>query len=284
MKPDAIKAELRSLFTEAQKLEGDLVRHQVDWATWDATNRRDGEGPPDWLIDKDNELIKPFEHLATSLYLATVCFLDAAQLHAYLRQFYRIFGSRFDAEKAASEYDVDHYWSGEPFNTYLALLRQFLSPLDVLGGADRYLKLSGIQYLEVILGNTASIIHKTGKKPTSEAEVYKEVRHILESVFPSAKTPKSNFFKAAQEYKPDILIPELSAAIEYKHANNEAKLKAVIAQISDDVKGYTGDNDYNLFYAVFYVTNDFWGGAKFKEVWREKDFPKNWRPYYIVGK
>jgi hypothetical protein len=283
MKVDAIKAELRSLFTEAQKLEGDLVRHQVDWATWSATGR-DGEGPPDWLIDRDDELVKPFEHLATSLYLTTVCLLDAAQLHAYLRQFYRIFGSQFDAAKATSGYEVDHYWSGEPFNTYLATLRQFLSPLDVLSDADRYLKLSGVQYLEVILGNTASIIHKTGKKPASEAEVYKAVRHILECVFPSAKTPKSNFFKTAQEYKPDILIPELSAVIEYKHANDEAKLKAVIAQISDDVKGYTGDEDYNLFYAVFYVTNDFWGGAKFKEVWKEKDFPKNWRPYYIVGK
>ncbi|TWC61611.1 hypothetical protein [Herbaspirillum sp. SJZ099] len=205
-------------------------------------------------------------------------------MHAYLRQFYRIFGVMFDASKATSGYDIDLYWSGEPYNTFLASLRQFLAPLNVLGDADRYLKLSGIQYLEVILENTASIIHKMGQTPASEAEVYKAVRHILESVFPSAKTPKSNFFKTAQEYKPDILIPELSSAIEYKHANNEAKLKAVIAQISDDVKGYTGDDDYNLFYAVFYVTNDFWGKAKFEKAWEEKNFPKNWRPYYIVGK
>ncbi|MEX1827496.1 hypothetical protein [Luteibacter sp. CQ10] len=266
MKPDAIKAELRRLFTEAQKLESDLVRHQVEWATWDATKRRDGEGPPDWLIDKDDELVKPFEHLATSLYLTTVCFLDAAQLHAYLRQFYQTFGSKFDAGKAASEYDVDIYWSGEPFNTFLATLRQILAPLDVLGDADRYLKLSGVQYLEVILGNTASIIHKIGATPASEADVYKAVRHVLENIFPSAITPQSKFFKKAQEYRPDILIPELSSAVEYKYARDEAKLKAVIGQISDDVKGYTGDHDYNLFYAVFYVTNDFWGQAKFKQV------------------
>ncbi|WP_144769851.1 hypothetical protein [Herbaspirillum sp. SJZ099] len=58
MKPEAIKAELRRLFTEAQKLEVDLVRHQVDWATWDATKRRDGEGPPEWLINQDDALVK----------------------------------------------------------------------------------------------------------------------------------------------------------------------------------------------------------------------------------
>lgn len=284
MKSDAIKTELRRLFTEAQKLESDVVRHQVDWATWDATQRNDGKKVPGWLIDEEDELVKPFEHLAASLYLTTVCFLDAAQLHAYLQQFYRIFGSEFDATKAVTEYEVDHYWSGEPFNTYLANLRQFLSPLDVLGDVDRYLKLSGVLYLERILENTASIVHKAGKKPASEVEVYKAVRVILESVFPSVKAPKSNFLKTAQEYKPDILIPELSAAVEYKYAKDEAKLKAVIAQISDDVKGYAGDKDYNLFYAVFYVTNDFWGSAKFNEVWKEKEFPENWRPYYIVGK
>jgi len=283
MKPDAIKAELRRLLTEAKKLEGDLVSHQVEWATW--SSQSNGELPPDWLTEKDDELVYPFEYLSTSLYLTTVCFLDASQLHAYLRLFYQKFGTKFNANNSANEFDLkDFYWSGEPSNTFLTALTQFLSPLDVIGDADRYLKLSGVQYLETVLKNTASIIHNTGKNPTSETQVYQAVKHVLTNIFPSAKHPKSNFFKTAQEYKPDILIPELSSVVEYKYATDEVKLKAVIAQIADDVKGYTGDNDYNLFYAVFYVTNDFWGQAKFDEVWKEKEFPKNWRSYYIVGK
>ncbi len=149
---------------------------------------------------------------------------------------------------------------------------QFLAPLDVLGDESRYLKLSGIQYLETILRNTATIIHKAGICPASESEVYKSVRTVLESIFPSAKTPKSNFLKTAQEYKPSILLPELSAAIKYKYADSEVKLKATIAQISDDVKGYTGDSDYNLFYAVFYVKDDFWGEDKFSTAWNRHGF------------
>ena len=138
--------------------------------------------------------------------------------------------------------------SGEPYNIFLVNLSQFLSPLDVLGDSSRYLKLSGVQYLEVILRNTATIIHKSGIKPKSETEVYNAVKHVLEAVFPSAKPgAKSNFVKTAQGYKPDILLPELSAAVEYKYAADEGKLKNVIAQISDDVKGYTGDSDYKLF-------------------------------------
>jgi hypothetical protein len=137
--------------------------------------------------------------------------------------------------------------------------------------------------LENILNSTAAILNKRGITPRSEVDVYREVRSTLEAVFPAAKSPKSNFIKTAQEYRPDILVPELHAVIEYKFAESEAKLKSTIAQISDDVKGYTGDTDFNLFYAVFYVKADFWGPEKFKAVWAEKKFPENWRAIYVVG-
>lgn len=283
METDRIKAELRELFTEAEKLEGDLARHQQNWAHW-KSNRQTDE-PPDWLIDQDYELVKPFEYLSLSLYLTTVCLLDALGLHVYLNHFYRKFGRIFDAKDAASKYDIEIYVTGgEPYNIFLADLRQFIAPLDVLNNIDRYLKLSGVQYLETILRNTATIIHKTKTIPTSEPQVYKCVRNIFEAVFPTAISPKSNFFKSYKQYKPDVLIPELLAAVEYKYAESEAVLKTTIGQISDDVKGYTGDKDYNLFYAVFYVKNDFWGKDKFNAAWVEKDFPKNWRSFYVVGK
>ncbi|EPU1022796.1 hypothetical protein ACVUNK_004389, partial [Escherichia coli] len=92
------------------------------------------------------------------------------------------------------------------------------------------------------------------------------------------------FLKSFKEYKPDILIPELFTAVEYKYASTEEKLKSTIEQIAADVKGYTGDNDYNIFYAVFYVTTDFWGLEKFMNVWNENKFPQNWIPVYVVGK
>ena len=74
------------------------------------------------------------------------------------------------------------------------------------------------------------------------------------------------------------------AAVEQKYADTETKLKATIAQISDDVKGYTGDSDYNLFYAVFYVNGVFWAEDKFRTAWNEKKFPKSWRAFYVVSK
>jgi hypothetical protein len=149
---------------------------------------------------------------------------------------------------------------------------------------ERYNRLSGIRYLENVLNNTAVIISNSGTQPRTETEVYKAVKNILEAIFPTSKSPKSNFIKTAKEYKPDILIPELNAAVEYKYASTEEKLKVTVEQIAADVKGYTGDKDYNVFYAVFYVTDDFWGEEKFKQVWKEQQFPKNWISFYKVGK
>jgi hypothetical protein len=282
MKPDTIKARLEGLFIEAEKLESAVARNKLSWAQWPTGKER--EMPPESLIEEDEDLVKPFEYILHSLYLTSVCFLDTIRAHQYLKQFYLTFGEKFDVAEATSKFAFDHYWSGEHFNIFLSELRKFLAPFDLLKDSSRYLMLSGIQYLERILRSTPTIIHNSGKIPNSEAEVYKAVKAVLEVVFPGTKAAKSNFIKTAQEYKPDILIPELSAAVEYKYAEDEVRMKSVIAQISDDVKGYTGDNDYNLFYAVFYVKSDFWGIEKFNTAWSEKGFPDNWRAFYVVGK
>lgn len=78
-------------------------------------------------------------------------------------------------------------------------------------------------------------------------------------------------------------MPEIYTAVEYKYADTEAKLKTQIDQVVADTKGYTGDTNYKIFYAVFYVTDDFWGIDKFETAWKEMEFPKNWKGIYIIG-
>ena len=203
----------------------------------------------------------------------------------YLKLFYKEFGDDPNKPRDSTSFEVDHYWSGEPYSVFLSKVRQFVSVFQFSESDDeRYIRLSGIQYLERVLNNTATIISKSGTQPTSEPEVYKAVKNVLEAIFPTSKSPKSNFIKTAKEYKPDILIPELNAAVEYKYAATAEKLKATVEQIAVDVKGYTGDREYNVFYAVFYVAEDFWGEDKFKQVWKDQNFPKNWMYFYKVGK
>lgn len=278
MNPEVAKRELARLFTEAQSYESLLWEHNVDWA-----EQSHDDGPPYSLIDRAGETVEPFKYLATSLYWSTVCLLDQLKLGHYLAEFREVFGTPFDAAKAANDFELEPYFTGEHYNVFLSKLRQFLKPLDVLGDESRYRKLTGIRYLETILKNTAVILKDLRLSPRSEAQVYSQVKHVVHNVFPTARKPSSRFNKAAQEYIPDILIPELSAVVEYKYADDESKLRSLIAGISDDVKGYTDDDTYHLFYAVFYLTRDFWGQEKFAVAWNEKKFPENWIPIYVVG-
>ncbi|MEZ8503160.1 hypothetical protein AB6D08_17750 [Vibrio splendidus] len=233
----------------------------------------------------DIEYVIPFNYLAKNLYISTVFLLSSRGLESYLLLFYKLFGEDPNSPRYLEEFDINYYISGQAYSKFLEQLTQFLSVFDFLEfDEDRYLRISGLRYLETVLRNTASIVSKTGKKPNSETDVYKTVKVSVEAIFPSSKKPKSNFIKHAKEYKPDILIPELYTAVEYKYAKDEEKLKSTIEQICIDVKGYTGDKDYTVFYAVFYVTEDFWGFKKFKSVWNDYDFPKNWVPIYVVGK
>lgn len=140
------------------------------------------------------------------------------------------------------------------------------------------------KHLETILKNTEYIINQLNLKPKSEASVYNAVKHVIFSIFFKSKNAGSNFLKISKEFKPDILVPEAKSAVEYKYAKDETKLKATIEQIAADAKGYTGDSEYEYFYAVFYVTKDFWGENRFYEAWKEFNFPENWIPIYIKGK
>lgn len=281
MNVNEISRHVATLFSEAQEKWMKVGEFLVESNQWEGENP--DESIPDWIMDGQAELIAPMEEILESLHTATICLFDANNLQSYLKHFLIKFKRNFDSHHAATKYEIDHYWSGEPYNIFLRNLGDFLTPLGVLSDTSRFLKLSGVKYLETILKNTATILHKKKEIPKSEPDVYKAVKDVIEVIFPSSLNPKSNFLKITNEYKPDILIPELHCAIEYKYADSAQKLTATIASISDDVKGYTGDDHYQVFYTVFYVTEDFWGKDKFKLAWKEKNFPDNWKAYYIVG-
>ena len=172
-----------------------------------------------------------------------------------------------------------HYENGEIYSNVLSEIWQHLFAFEGFGNNDYelLLKRTGISFLENILENTSVILSEVDKQPTSETEVYNAVKVVTKGVFPSANFPTTSFITMAQEYKPDILLPFLNCAIEYKYAMTEQKLKSTIDQIFADVKGYSNHNTYKIFYAVFYVRSGIWGQKKFNEVWKEKGFPDNWK-------
>ncbi|OXA88174.1 PD-(D/E)XK nuclease domain-containing protein [Flavobacterium hibernum] len=225
-----------------------------------------------------------FTDNAKTVYLLICSYIEGKGELEYLKHFKNIISPKLEtkAETLSSAYDS---YNQEHYCVILSEIWNFLRTYEFFGQKnDEYLlKRTGITYLENILENTAVIVKDLDKVPKSETEVYNAVKVVCKGVFPNANYPTSPFLSIAQEYKPDILLPSLNTAIEYKYARTEEKLKATIDQILVDVAGYSNHTTYKLFYAVFYVTSDFWGRKKFNEIWKEKGFPKNWIGIYVVG-
>lgn len=278
----SLERHIAELLARAYEQESKAIGHILDWDAWRAQENADSF-PPDYLVYGDDEFIVPFEHTLTSLHESIICYLDAKRQTAYLSQFYEKFGQKFDAHAAASNFSGPDFWDAECRNVFLINLRRFLVPLGISADLESYAHIAGIAYLDNILRNTARIVNQMKVQIGNESDVYSAVKIVIESVFPSSRKGKSAFHKTAQEYKPDILIPEIKTAVEYKYATTESRLTKIIDDIHADVKGYTGDPDYERFYAVFYVSTDLWGLPKFKQIWKEKDFPDNWKGLYIVG-
>ena len=272
-----LEDKISKLFSELEQLQHTIFNHEIVGQEQDFEKQT----PPDWWIEEDEQLKLSHESMIKSLHNHIICYFDMLELNNYLNIFIKKFGEFPNTMDAYNGIDFEPF-DGEIYNQYLHELWSFLSPFDFFK-KDLSIKQTGIKYLETILKNTATAIYKMKILPKSETEVYNAVRIIIESVFPTSKNASSNFLKTAKEYKPDILVPELNAVIEYKYAKDETKLKTTIEQIAADAKGYTGDQDYNIFYAVFYVTKDFWGQSKFEQAWSDNKFPKNWRAFYVVG-
>jgi|SRR5690554_113656 len=234
---------------------------------------------------KEEDIKSSFKQKSKTVYKIIIAYFEDLKLDAYLTGFKAEIDEIILKEKNLFEALINND-DGEQYSATVNKLWNYLAPFEFSQQSyiDKLLKSNSTTYLERILRNTQVIINKTNSTPNSETQVYNTVKYVVHSVFPSSLNPTSGFFKSFKNYNPDILIPEIHVAIEYKYADSETKLKAQIDQVVADTKGYTGDTNYELFYAVFYVTDDFWGIDKFENVWKEMEFPKNWKGIYVIGK
>lgn len=272
--PDPTRV-LIGLLGEAERLETRVADYEFH-----RQHSSDEEQLDDTRIEFELELRQPLADVIEKLHQQTAFLLESRGVPQFLQRFHRQFGTTVNGYKLAHEFDSDYMSHPQLKNVFLTKLRKFLVPLvdlDQLGAPD------GQRYLERLLKSTAALLNHRGIIPEGEAEIYREVASVVRLLFPSATNASSRFFKTAKGYKPDILIPELSTAVEYKLIDSEAKLKTSFGAIADDVHGYADDPDYKFFYAVFYQAQDFWGLERCSVAWSDYKFPENWKAIFVVG-
>lgn len=230
-----------------------------------------------------SDMTDDFGDMVKQVYRFIFHYIETTKMPEYLKYTEKILGGLIDDGK----YFHEHNNTPEEFAPSLfvyecwSLLRVYPAFHDQ--DLKYLLKRTGLIYLENILSNTGVIIHNNNINIKGEPDVYNAVKVVCKATFPDAQEVQSAFVKTAKEFKPDILVPSLNCAIEYKYAEDETKLKATIEGVVADVKNYSNHPYYKIFYAVFYVTRDIWGQKKFDEVWKEFEFPANWKGIYVVG-
>jgi hypothetical protein len=141
---------------------------------------------------------------------------------------------------------------------------------------------TGLNVFETILRNTAKIIADANKEPDHEVEVRNLVLRVLEYSFVDARK-EGVISKTLKIYKPDIVVPSLMAAAEYKFARVKTDMKNQFDGIIADMKGYGGHPDWRNFYVVFYQAGAFYTEQQLVEYFRQARVTDNWTPIVLNG-
>lgn len=140
-----------------------------------------------------------------------------------------------------------------------------------------------IELLERILIGTPKLIKDRGVIPNKEADVQREVYNTLIHVFPDTLR-EFQIPKELSNYKPDIGIRSLKCAIEYKFVDNDSECKKFIGGIYEDMMAYEGSNDWQSFYAIIYMTDNFITQAQVDSQLKISKVKENWKVFLVFGK
>jgi hypothetical protein len=119
----------------------------------------------------------------------------------------------------------------------------------------RFVKIKEDENLKLfsLLQNTGFIIKNLNKPIKNESDIYQQVKWVLGLYYPICRLRnKASFIQEFKTYNPDILIPELKTAIEYKYldAAND-NIDEFIDQIKIDATNYVNDSKYEYHRSYF---------------------------------
>lgn len=220
--------------------------------------------------DKDTWL-----HFGTrQLYYWISLFIEMKNYPLYLSMFTSKFGSYIDDSKRVKKVHDPFSAESDPSMIILDEFREFLSAFSEFSA---YEKIRTNKLLS-ILSHTNAMLLKTNTTITNETSIYDVMKWFIEIVYPrTLRLKKARFSDKFTHYEPDILVPEISCAVEYKYVRTGQNISTYLNQLKNDAENYKGDVNYRFFYAVVYFQDKTdLNQEAFKVGVAEKGFPDNW--------
>lgn len=113
-----------------------------------------------------------------------------------------------------------------------------------------------LKHVDSIVKNLPKAFSESGLSIGKESELQRELHKVLGMVFPDAKR-EVQIVCETKTYKVDIGIKSLGLGIELKYVNNQKKARKCLGELYEDMKGYSGSNDWIRFLGVIYQTASF---------------------------
>lgn len=212
------------------------------------------------------------------LYFLILSFLEGREMHNLLETFKLRFDMLISSDNRVEllKREQTHPEASEE----LLLLIEFKRFLEPFKSFDyNQIKDDEVERLISVLKNTGFIIKNIKTKIAKEADIYNQVKWVLDLYYPTTKLRnKASFIHQFKSYNPDILIPELKVAIEYKYIDSPSdNIDEFLDQLHTDATNYKDDFRYETFIAVIYIENISIATPESIDVaWKSKLFPKNW--------
>ena len=230
--------------------------------------------------DQEHELYTlELEYFLKHIYTSLCVLLESLGLTMTLEQLKQEFNKN---RKDLTKLNMIPY-VGELNSVVLDVLRPYyLSLSELLGVKVDNTKDDG-KRLEKILWNTSKVVKDRNIEPKDEAQVRKCVYELLIHFFPDT-IREIPICQVTKTYKPDIGVRSLKTAIEYKFADSESEVKTAIGGFYEDMRGYSGSEDWKKFYAVVYMTDAFVTLEQIKAEFKHTSADENWKPILVQGK
>jgi len=217
----------------------------------------------------------------TLRYLIEKLYLDASVLAERLE--IPNFSSIINSERiaASSDFSENIYTHHDelPHLPHLSRINMHISTLRTMTDVA---STTAHDVLKTILQNTGKILIKNGINPSKENHVRNAVLELIRFGFEDAhkEVPIPKGFKT---YRADIGIPSVRALIEYKFVKSLTEMKASLDGVYADMKGYSGEDSWRTFYAVFYMTEPFVRQDEVERKFGLVNADLNWIPIVVHG-
>ena len=232
-----------------------------------------GQLPPG-LESEIWEAAEPFQNYMSSIFRDLKSLTDLLALHSLAEEL-KDKATPYKDNLAKIEYSHEKFDMHSPFLQYC---KRVFASISAMLNADVS---SGLDTFKSILENTPMILKDSKVIPTNETHVSREVFKILEYAFPDAIRPSIPQF--TKTYRPDLGVSGLRAAAEYKFITKIEDLKTAIGGIYEDIYGYSGSADWEIFYSVFYISCPIPPVKVILSEFEKTNVPKNWHHIFVYG-